>query len=238
MSLPYFFQKTDLTRSSLELDEGTSRHIVQVLRMQSGDRLMLTDGRGTQAHCRITQAHKRHCQVELVDRFATPARSANFSIGVAFTKSKSRNEWLLEKLTEIGTADIYPLLSQRSEKDKFNFDRYNSILISALIQSQQTFLPCLHEPQRLMTFLQEGMPEVSLRLVAHCGEQEKQTLAKVLKKDRDTLVLIGPEGDFSPEEIDMCLSHQFIPVTLGPNRLRTETAGIYACTAFNVNQYA
>lgn len=240
MSLPYFFHAGDLGVGEVQLDEGTSRHLVQVLRMPEGALLVLTDGKGTEAQCRILLAHKKHSRVEVVSRDRTPAPRAAFSIGIALTKSKSRNEWLLEKLTEIGVAHIYPLICERSERDKFNFDRYNSILIAALIQSRQTFLPVLHEPQRFSAFAARRMPDVPLKLVAHCGgegKQGKQALSTVLRKDTNTLMLIGPEGDFSPAEVALCLSNQFIPVTLGPNRLRTETAGIYACTAFNLNQH-
>lgn len=233
--LPYFYEKQIAAPSGdhIRLSEETSKHGVQVLRMQAGDRLMLTDGMGTGITATLVTADRRH-SVARVDEVVNEAAIAPFfTLAIAFTKNKARNEWLLEKATEIGIKEIIPLLAQRSEKEKLNYDRLNGILVSAMLQSQQRFLPRLHESMTLKQFLKYAETQHSQKRIAHCIEEEKHSYAASLQKGADALVMIGPEGDFSEEEVALCLQNQFKAVSLGSNRLRTETAGLYACTVFN-----
>lgn len=241
---PYFFQENLPSGTELfTLDEAASKHCVQVLRMAPGARIRLTNGRGLLAVSEIKMANRKHCTVRILETYQTSEnQSSGFSIGIALTKNKSRNEWLLEKLTEIGVVQIFPLITEHSEKEKFNKDRYEKILIAALLQSQQTWLPKLHSVQKLSSFLKDvDMIFSGQKFIAHCfpeSDQRKTSFLSHLQKDRNCLILIGPEGDFSKEEVTECLRSGFIPVHLGKNRLRTETAGIYACTVYNAFQDA
>jgi len=235
--LPYFYHETlSDGQGTFILDEATSKHCIQVLRMQEGEPMLLTNGKGLRAQVKIVAADRKRCgvQVQTIERL-TPGPYA-FSLGIAFTKNNNRNEWLLEKATETGIGHIYPLLAQRSEKEKFNAERLKAILVSAMLQSQQCFLPQLHEPMPLKKIAAIA-PEQ--KLIAHCLSSEpRRSLLEVMQPQKSTMVLIGPEGDFTKDEVSLCLGQGFLPVSLGANRLRTETAGLYACTVFNALNYA
>lgn len=239
---PYFFQKSLSAHSEIEiLDEATSKHCIQVLRMQQGSRIRLTNGRGLLSIAEIVTQDKKRCSVRVTELMETnPSGPTGFSIGIAFTKNRSRNEWLLEKLTEMGTEHIYPILTEHGEKEKFNEERYEKILISSMLQSQQTFLPCLHPVQKFSNFLMQTVGTFKGQIfLAHCGEgEEKKSFSSVLQKGEKCLILIGPEGDFSPEEVQQSFQSGLIPVHLGNTRLRTETAGMYACAVYNAFQNA
>lgn len=148
-------------------------------------------------------------------------------LAVAPTKMNDRFEWFLEKATEIGVSEIIPLLCERTEKEKFRYDRMNGILVSAMLQSQQTWLPCLHEPTLFADVIKGGSTEQ--KLIAHCLPGQKQQRSSVITHP-SSLILIGPEGDFTPKEITLALEKEFVPVALGNTPLRTETAGIVAAT--------
>lgn len=240
---PYFFQRVlPETPGTFILDEDVSRHCIQVLRMAGGAVLRLTDGKGNLVEAEILEAHRKHCSVRIVSMTGIsrlPTR--HFSLAIAFTKSKDRNEWLLEKLTESGIQDIYPIITEHSERDKFNHERYEKVMISALIQSQQTILPVLHPVSKFSDFLNNSDATKAVqKFVAHCmdGGSEKQSFLGRLNPKQSCLMLIGPEGDFSASEVEQCLQSDFIPVHLGENRLRTETAGLYTCMAYNAFQDA
>lgn len=238
---PYFFQESLSGWSGVQiLDEETSKHCIQVLRMQTGNKMRLTDGQGRLAVAEIVVPDKKRCSVSITKTVTTTRpETIGFSIGIAFTKNKSRNEWLLEKLTEISVENIYPIITEHSEREKFNQERYKKILIAALLQSQQTLLPVIHPAQKLSSFLRNTVQGFDGQLfIAHCQESEKRGLHSQLKKDKKCLTLIGPEGDFSLEEVEQCFQSGFIPVHLGENRLRTETAGMYACAVYNAFQDA
>jgi 16S rRNA (uracil1498-N3)-methyltransferase len=161
---------------------------------------------------------------------AMPARSV--SIAISPLKNASRFEWFLEKATEVGVTTIIPLLSERTERQHTRQERWQNILVSALLQSQQTWLPVLTEPVSFSAFIASGQAEQ--RLIAHCLEAPRPTESLAgrvqLQRAGSTLILIGPEGDFTPKEVALALAENFIPVTLGRNRLRTETAGVVAAT--------
>lgn len=239
MMLPFFYHpQMDVQQKKIILDEPASKHCIQVLRMQEGESMLLTDGLGKKATVTISAADRKRCAVTVDRMEQIAARPCAFSLGIAFTKNNSRNEWLLEKATEMGIEHIYPLVCARSEKEKFNADRLKGILVAAMLQSQQCFLPELHEPVP-MKRLPAVTAGTSQRLIAHCMDTAERTaLWRTLHAGENTLVLIGPEGDFTTEEVNLCLENGFRPVSLGANRLRTETAGLYACTVFNALNYA
>ena len=235
MDLPVFYEPA-FTMHHTSLSADSAHHALHVLRMKTGDAFRVTDGCGHLYACRFTHLHKQEagllCEADLTDPSA-PASAALY-LAIAFTKNLSRMEWLLEKATEIGVHAIIPLRTARSEKHHLRDERMQRILISAMLQSARTCLPRLYP----LTSLKEALQvPADLRCVAHCREELiRHPLQKVLEAKKDTLILIGPEGDFTSEEIDLCLQQNSHSVSLGPHRLRTETAGLYACVQFNAIQ--
>lgn len=231
MALPFFYiENFDSSQKEIELDEDTSRHVVQVLRMKERERLNLTDGKGILIEAEISDAHKKHCSVKVINSRLTSPVSRKIIIAISLLKNTSRFEWFLEKATEIGVSEIIPLICERTEKQKFRYDRMNGICISAMLQSQQTWLPILHEPKQF-DHLAIGQFNDTQKLIAHCDTGERKTLQSSLPTERSkSLILIGPEGDFTRAEIELALQYNFIPVVLGETRLRTETAGVVAAT--------
>ena len=213
------------------MDEPTSKYCIQVLRHTMGDSITLTDGRGGKYQARITDDNRKKCIVKVTDYTLVPLPAAPVKIAIAFTKNTSRIEWFLEKATEIGIQMIIPLISQRTEKEKFRADRFESILVSAMLQSRQYYLPELTAPAAFETLV--STPPASQLLIAHCLPEQKAHLWQAMLPGKDSLLLIGPEGDFTPAEITSALEKGFIPVSLGENRLRTETAGVVGCTMMN-----
>jgi len=234
VTLPQFYFSGDLKQgATLWLDEGTVRHTMLVLRMKTGEQLQLANGVGYTAITTITTAEKKKCgvKVEIVTFHA--ADVARLYLGVAFTKNNARNEWMLEKATELGAAAIIPLLTTRSEKEKMRYDRLQQILISAMLQSQQAYLPALPEAMLLKDVLVKYPKQQ--QLIAHCMDgQERQQLSEMLKPGAEAIILIGPEGDFTAEEVNLCVGAGYVPVSLGTRRLRTETAAISASAYFNM----
>ncbi|TMI64399.1 MAG: 16S rRNA (uracil(1498)-N(3))-methyltransferase [Bacteroidetes bacterium] len=231
MSLPFFYiESYDASAKTIILDEDTSRHVVQVLRMQKGEKLNLTDGKGSLLNCEISDAHKKHCTVKAVASSIQHPASKKITVAISLVKNTSRFEWFLEKATEIGVSEIIPLICERTEKQKFRHDRMKTICVSAMLQSQQTWLPVLSEPKQFADLLMCEFADYK-KLIAHCIEGEKQALSHShIRTSAHQLILIGPEGDFTSIEINLALENNFIPVSLGETRLRTETAGIVAAT--------
>ncbi len=211
----------------MELSEESAKHIVRVLRMQVGDEFILTDGKGVKATARIKTTSKKSCMVEIVEREEVKDKNRKITLAISFTKNSARMEWLLEKITEVGVTEIIPLISKRSERSKIKHERFNKILISAMLQSQQYYLPKLHEP----TIFEEVLNiEAENKLIAHCEHDLTKAQLNNSTNHNSTIILIGPEGDFTTEEIEQASQQNFKSVSLGNNRLRTETAGLVAVT--------
>lgn len=227
MVLPFFYLSSyEPGAKEISLDEDNSRHIVQVLRMQAGDLLQLTDGRGNLLQAEISEAHKKKCRVRVTVTTFHPRREKEVSVAISLLKNATRFEWFLEKATEMGVTVIIPLLCQRTERSHFRQDRMQNILISAMLQSQQTWLPDLRPPTPFQDLIASAPP--GRRLIAHCLEEQRMSLAEAGSGNAGSLILIGPEGDFTKEEIEEALKQGFLPVILGETRLRTETAGVVA----------
>ena len=229
MNFPFFYiAEFNASQKQVTLDEEASRHIVQVLRMKKGDRIHLTDGKGHLLTSTITDDHKKHCTVTVDEVIYHEQPVSTNSIGISLLKNTSRFEWFLEKATELGISSITPLLCERTEKERFRHDRMQQICISAMLQSQQYWLPLLHQPIAFeLLFRQEEVVNTAQKFIAHCEwGGEKKHLSSFHPFQNSTLVIIGPEGDFTHEEINRAIDNGFIPVSLGENRLRTETAGI------------
>ena len=235
MALPQFYHKGTLKKGDeVWLDEDTVRHVVQVLRMQNGENIQLTNGEGYSGISIINKIEKKKCAVVLESVAFHKPRNVSLQLAVAFTKNTSRNEWLLEKATELGVGSIVPILAERTELEKFRFDRWNNILVSALLQSQQYYLPRLHEPMQLADIV-KASNGTAQKLLGHCIEGlERSALSEMLKPGLETIVLIGPEGDFSKEEVNLCTENGFKGVSMGTQRLRTETAAMAVCAYFNL----
>lgn len=225
MSIPYFYQEGVRGLGASILNEETSKHCIQVLRMKTGEALHLSDGKGGLHKAIITTEHKRNCEVNILESTFQEHKGRKVSVAISLLKNTNRLEWFLEKATEMGITEIIPLLCQRTEKQQFRFDRMNQILISAMLQSQQTWLPILHQPTKIETVINQS--NYSQKLVAHCEETNKQSIPELSIAD-DVQILIGPEGDFTTTEIDLALQNGYLPISLGETRLRTETAGVVA----------
>lgn len=234
-NLSQFYFKGSLTENEIiTLDAATAKHIWQVLRMETGDDLVITDGKGITAYCTIVMAEKHRCDVAVRNTTFVERPRHKLHLCVAFTKNNSRNEWLLEKATELGVCSITPISTAHSEKVHFRDERWEKLLISALLQSQQAYLPDFSELMSLPEALKK-FSGISQKFIAHCiPEQPRQPLSEMLKPCSETVILIGPEGDFRFDEVSLCTSHGFHAVTLGEQRLRTETAAIAACAFFNM----
>jgi 16S rRNA (uracil1498-N3)-methyltransferase len=231
MALSYFFVES-LGEKNIQLDEDTSKHIISVLRMQKGESLLLTDGRGNKAATQIIDDNRKRCVVQVMSMEIDEERKPSICIAISITKNAARFEWFLEKATEIGINEIVPLLCERTEKEKFRYDRMKGILVSAMLQSQQTWLPHLHQPTSFDDVIKQAAQEK--KFIAHCLPEKKQQLSSSTNR-QSSIILIGPEGDFTQNEIDAALGKNFIPVALGETRLRTETAGIVAAAVLRLN---
>ena len=233
----YLFYAPNITVEPV-LPEEESNHCVQVLRRTAGDEILVTDGVGQLYHCIITNPHRKHCEVRIASVETSEALHEGYiHIGIAPTKNIDRTEWAIEKCVEMGADEITLLLCEHSERKTVNIERLQKIVVSAAKQSLKTRFPIL-KPLTKMTDLQvEGD-----KFIAHCIEGYKATDNKGALKDQivrghQTTVLIGPEGDFSPAEVEWALANGYQPVSLGTARLRTETAAIVAChTAVLANE--
>ncbi len=217
--------------ATLVLPEEESRHCVRVLRLVEGDEIEVIDGAGMLYRCRIAMAHAKHCGVEIVSQEACPPHwGTKIVLAVAPTKNLDRIEWMAEKCTEMGIDRITPLLCRHSERKVLKTERLHKILVAAMKQSLKAQLPQLDELTPFAALINEQSQ--AQRFIAYCDESlprnERKSLAQVYDPSRDAVVMIGPEGDFDPQEVDAAFKAGFVPVTLGDSRLRTETAALMA----------
>ncbi len=228
MASPYFyFDHLATMADEFLLNENSSRHIVQVLRMQPGAELRLTNGKGMLVTATILEANKKRCQVRMLQKTVGEPPKRRVQIALSVLKNVSRFEWFLEKATELGVSDIFPLKTSRTEKQQIRSERLQSILESALIQSQQVWMPVIHDLQNFSQWVVKV--QADQKFVAHCAEGTKRRLSEMVNTNLSSqLILIGPEGDFTEEEIRLALENRFIAVELGDNRLRSETAALAA----------
>ena len=232
------FYSPDITADGYcTLDSEESRHAVRVLRLREGDELNVTDGLGHLYACQIVEANDKACVVESKSPLSVLRSPFSVHLAVAPTKNPSRMEWLVEKAVEIGVGEITLLACDHSERSFLKTDRLEKLAVSAMKQSLHTMLPQINPAVNLKDWLNSSpiTHHSSLKFIAHCEADKPRTpLAAALRPGRDAVVLIGPEGDFSEEEIALALDRGFQPVSLGPSRLRTETAALYAVAAFNL----
>ena len=231
------FYNPDISNGYATLDAEESRHLVRVLRHAVGDEVEVTDGCGRLYRCRIVAADSQACEVEALAQLPSEPRPCRLHLAVAPTKNPSRVEWLVEKAVEVGVEELTLLDCDHSERAFLKTDRLARLAVSAMKQSLHTLLPRIHPAVGLREWLRNppfaaAHPQL---LIAHCEQGQPRTpLASALVAGRDAVVLIGPEGDFSGDEIAAALDAGFTPVSLGPARLRTETAALYAACAFSL----
>ena len=223
-----FFNPTiDESTESFSFDKEESKHIVKVLRKKDTDILFVTNGLGFLFKTEITLASENKCTVKILSIEKSEYSKFKLHLAVAPTKMNERYEWFLEKATEIGIHEITPIICDRSERKVINKERFEKIILTAMKQSNCLFLPKLNEAKSFKEFIKQ--PNKGMQLIAHCEEIDKKSLKSVLQPNENVTLLIGPEGDFSEKEIAMALENNFIPVSLGNTRLRTETAAIVGC---------
>ena len=218
--------------SEIVLSKEESKHATKVLRKKEGDILNFTDGKGGLYRAEITVADTKKCRLQIISSKQKPKQhNYHLHIAIAPTKNMDRYEWFLEKATEIGIDEITPIICDHSERKVLKTERCNRILLSAMKQSLKFHLPKLNETITLKDFLKQDFE--GNKYIAHCEDGEKTELRKEEKANKTT-VLIGPEGDFSPAEIEIALQSQFKTASLGTSRLRTETAGLVAVHTINL----
>lgn len=218
--------------TTFTFDKDESRHLIKVLRKKIDDSVFITNGKGDFFTGKINIASDKKCLVDIIKtEHHTKNRNYHLHIAIAPTKLNDRYEWFLEKATEIGIDEITPIICANSERKMIKLERMTKIIQSATKQSLQFHMPKLNEPVKLNEFIKQC--NNTTKLIAHCEDDQEKNLLSKLTPSKNICVLIGPEGDFSVPEIKKALENGFDAVSLGENRLRTETAGIYATTVIS-----
>ena len=230
------FYTPDIQGLQYILNEEESAHAVRVLRLKAGDEIELVDGRGGWYRALIVEPHPKRCATEITEhRTEYGKRPYRLHVGIAPTKHIDRFEWFIEKATEIGIDEITPLLCERSERKNVNTERLQRVMIAAVKQSQKAYLPQLNEMTDWGKWLETQA--AGHRYIAHCREGRRQLLKTAYQQGQDAVIAIGPEGDFSIQEVTQALDCGFKEISLGTSRLRTETAGMAVChSVYFVNE--
>ncbi|EAY26463.1 16S rRNA (uracil(1498)-N(3))-methyltransferase [Microscilla marina] len=234
LKLSQLFYSPQTTHQQAILSEEESRHCVKVLRMKKNDELHLTDGKGNLFLAKIAEPHHKKCVLDIVRTIEqTPAPLYHIHVAIAPTKNIDRIEWFVEKSVEFGIQQISFVQCNRSERKQVKLPRIQKIALSAMKQSLKFFMPQINEMVSFKSFMANLTPDET-RYVAHLNEGERVFLKDVAQKHQKYCILIGPEGDFTPDEVTLALNNEFKAVSLGNSRLRTETAGIAACHLLNI----
>lgn len=228
----HIFYIPQISGNSIVLPEDESKHCVRVLRLTAGDTVSIVDGQGTMLTCCITDPHPKRCTVEVVETHSEfGKRDFYLHLAIAPTKNIERFEWFLEKATEIGIDEITPLLCEHSERKSVNPERLERVIVAAMKQSIKAYKPKLNPLMPFSDIL--GMEPNSNKLIGYCADFNEPQAKNLIHQGESVLFLIGPEGDFSPTEVELALHNGFKTTGLGPSRLRTETAGVVACALTN-----
>lgn len=227
------FYAPDIAGNTYTLPEEESKHCIRVLRLSTGDELTLIDGRGNLFTATIYNPNPKRCEVIVTDiQKEFGKRNFNLHIAIAPTKNIERFEWFLEKAAEIGIDEITPLLCERSERKVVNPERLEKIIVSATKQSIKAYVPRLNEMIPLKQLVEQK--NEGQHFIAHCNSWDLPPLKNWVKPNGNVIILIGPEGDFTPNEVSLCLKKGYKEINLGASRLRTETAGVVACHTVNI----
>lgn len=229
----HIFYTPDIQSDEYFLSEEESKHCIRVLRLEEQNTVYLIDGVGGFYHAQIIEANPKKCKVFVNQKYKEfGKRNYKLSIAIAPTKNNERFEWFLEKSTEIGIDSIIPVICQQSERKQIKPERLNKIITEAIKQSKQAYRPSLEKLCSFKELIQK--PFEGKKLIAYCSEERREYIKNIVIPGENVLILIGPEGDFSMEEINRALNHDYKGISLGNNRLRTETAGIAACNAISI----
>lgn len=223
----FYTNQINIHDNQFTFSKEESKHIIKVLRKKEQDKIFITNGLGYLFETSIKIASDSRCTVSIVEHTQQSEPEVHLHLAVAPTKMNDRYEWFLEKATEIGIQEITPIICDQSERKVINIERFEKILVSAMKQSNQLFLPKINEPISFQQFVSKNFE--GQKFIAHCTEDDKKSLKNSLVQNQDVLILIGPEGDFSAKEIQQALHQNYTPVSLGNTRLRTETAAVVAC---------
>jgi 16S rRNA (uracil1498-N3)-methyltransferase len=230
----HLFYTPDISGTEYTLSEEESKHAIRVLRLEAGETVQLVDGKGGLYEAKVTDPNPKRCKLEIIKTIQEFGKKPyHIHIAVAPTKNLDRMEWFIEKAVEIGIDEISFLKCARSERKELKLDRLEKIAVSAMKQSLKAYLPKLNELMPYKTFL-ANLDTDSRAYIAHLEKGTRQDLKQIETTGNNFCVLIGPEGDFTPEEIEMALAKGIKPVTLGESRLRTETAALVACHTLNL----
>lgn len=229
----HLFYTPDITSNDYTLNEEESNHCSKVLRLKQGDKVHLIDGVGGLYTAEIAEVTKKAVHLTVLEKQSEfGKRNHHLHIAIAPTKNNDRLEWFLEKATEIGIDEVTSIICERSERKIVKEERLEKVITSAVKQSLTAYHPKINKAMSFRDFIQQS--NADFKLIAHCIEgDDRNTISELIKPHQRYLILIGPEGDFTPKEIELALQNGFKPVTLGNTRLRTETAGLAAC--FEVN---
>lgn len=226
------FYSINISGGKIILDKEESRHAFKVLRAVQGDILHVTDGEGNLYEAELLEKSGKNCELKILEHKTEPEKSFYVHLAVAPTKNIGRFEWFLEKAVEIGVDEITPLVCEHSERRHIRTDRLDKILISAMKQSLKWSKPKLNDLIDLKTFI--GISSDEMRFIGYCSTEVTDHLFEKACKDGRSVVLIGPEGDFSEREVGLAMKSGFVPISLGSSRLRTETAAVVACHVLNL----
>lgn len=231
------FYAPDINGNTYSLDEKESKHLIRVLRMAKGESVKLIDGNGNLYEGIISNPDQNKCSIDITGKIKDfERRNYRLHIAISPLKNPERFEWFIEKSVEIGIDEITPLLCRNTEKPGIKRERLNNLIISAMKQSLKATKTILNEPTSFKDFINKDL--MGIRMIAHCDKSnERKNVSEVYSKNDNSIILIGPEGDFTRDEVDSAVNRGFLPVHLGQSRLRTETAGIAAChSVYFINQ--
>ncbi len=229
----HLFYTPDISTDNYTLNEEESKHCIRVLRLSLGDTINLIDGRGGFYTAEISDVNPKKCCVKITNIINEYGKKEFYlHIAIAPTKNNDRFEWFLEKTTEIGIDEITPIVSFHSERKVIKKERLNKVITSATKQSLKAYHPTLNDVNKFTDFIKKDFN--GEKYIAHCNQGDKVLLKNIYNKSKNALILIGPEGDFSVEEVEMAKANGFIEISLGNSRLRTETAGIVACHTISI----
>lgn len=228
----FFLPQLTIKCVETDLNEKESYHVCKVLRKKTGDKISITNGRNILFNCLIVDISKKKCRVKIINYQKQEPPSYYLHVGISILKSRERFEWFVEKSSEIGISEITPLVCERTERKSLNVERVEKILVSAMKQSLSLNLPKLNPVTKFEDLVVKKKEEKLF--IAHCENTQKKTLMSLVKPGFKNLVLIGPEGDFSKNEIKLANDHNFKNITLGNSRLRSETAGLYVCNSYSI----
>lgn len=227
------FYNKDFDVQQPALSEEESAHCVRVLRQKPGDQIHVVDGQGTLYKAEIREANPKKCSLKVIETIPEFGKRNHYiHLAIAPTKNMDRVEWMVEKAVEMGIDEISFLLTERTERRHLKIDRLEKIAVSAMKQSVKAYLPQINELVDYKKFI--GQVSQEELYIAHLVEGERHSLYRTARPGHSYCVLVGPEGDFSPQEVTMALQNRFTPISLGTNRLRTETAGIAVCHTLNL----